>query len=570
MATDFFIAVDLGTTNTVMAYGRRNFNKSFGTEIIKIEQLDGNDNLKTDELLPSVLYKDHEGNLFVGLKAKQMKSLQSSRTISNSKRFMGTDQLFFIDNQEISPSMVAAEILKTCRIAASEQLNREEEEIEAITITVPASFSPSQVEDTILAAEAAGFIREKVMILTEPTAALLDYINTQSQRDSSDWDINFSETKRILVFDIGGGTCDVAVIDVTQNEENFDFTEKALSRYEDLGGTDFDIQTANYLFNQFLDEYHIDPGKLNTAQKKTIQDRLVVFAEIAKERISGKVKAAVNRGTNVDFLDNISYYENLIDFYDGEDIRFELTKKEFDTATHNLYHKPPRPIMNQRERERYKNFEEPIIQTLSQYNIPTESIDYVFMTGGMSKYIEVQNRVREILNKPLIFPSDEMSCVAVGAAVFHYYTIETKKTHGTKNASNTNNMGPIIKPILNEVLAEAIMIDINEGLPRVIVPANNRLPMKGVLNGVLKTTSPGGLTVNIFAGRDEYDSEMRIQKAHEVRFNLAVPTGTSLDIEYDINTNKALQMWLIVNGSTSQRIALKMQSDVKLISDIPE
>lgn len=558
-----YIAIDLGTTNTVLSYGKSYINGFFGAEVVRIPQYDNNRNMQSEELLPSVFFIDYDGEIYVGKLAKWMRSQQSSRVIYNSKRFMGTEINWEIDGNVIRPKDVACEILKKCKNAAERALMRPE--ITGAVITVPASFNTDQIRDTIEAAVMAGFDKDNIQILSEPTAALIDFINDQSMLVPEERMIDFSTTKRIMVFDIGGGTCDVSIIDVKQNDKNISFNEKAVGRYDELGGVDFDSRAANYLLNKFFNDYKIDPGSVEKDNLKEMVNNLIIFCENAKEFISSEIKMKTDYGI-IDDFDQIEFSLNIPNFYNGQMYSFTMTKREFDEATKNLYYKSNKIINHQKELMKYKNIEDPILNTLKDYGTPIESIDYVFLTGGMSQYIEVKNRVKEITGKQIIFSQRPLEAVARGAAIYHYYSIEISKENELAklddcvSADIEEGMGTSIST--NSVLAEAIMIDVNEGLPKVIIHANQEVPYHDVIKREFKVSSPTGIKIDIYAGKDEFDSGMRIQRSYTGKFDYPVKTGTPIDIEYNIDHNKYLTMRVIVNDALRQRVEIGVESDI--------
>lgn len=558
-----YIAIDLGTTNTVLSYGKSYINGFFGAEVVRIPQYDNNRNMQSEELLPSVYFVDYDGEVYVGKLAKWMRSQQSSRVIYNSKRFMGTEINWEIDGKSIRPKDVACEILKKCKNAAERALMRPE--ITGSVITVPASFNTDQIRDTIEAAVMAGFDKDNIQILSEPTAALIDFINDQSMLVPEERMIDFSTTKRIMVFDIGGGTCDVSIIDVKQNDKNISFNEKAVGRYDELGGVDFDSRAANYLLNKFFNDYKIDPGSVEKDSLKEMINNLIIFCENAKEFISSEIKMKTDYGIEDDF-DKIEFSLNIPNFYNGQMYSFTMTKREFDEATKNLYFKSNKIINHQKELIKYKNIEDPILNTLKDYGIPIESIDYVFLTGGMSQYIEVKNRVKEITGKQIIFSQRPLEAVARGAAIYHYYSIEISKENELAklddcvSADVEESMETSIST--NSVLAEAIMIDVNEGLPKVIIHANQEVPYHDIIRKEFKVSSPTGIKIDIYAGKDEFDSSMRIQRSYTGKFDYPVKTGTPIDIEYNLDHNKYLTMRVIVNDALRQKIEIGVESDI--------
>ena len=560
------IGIDLGTTNTVVAKGQKHI-YGFGATTIEIPQRDetGN-NVVFSKGFASVLYK-RKGEKIVesGLFAKAQKINQPLRTIYNTKRYMGLEHTWKIDDMEFKARDVAAEILRVCKLQSEKTFaNRQ---IDGVTISVPASFTNDQIRDTKIAAQKAGFKEEQIKIVTEPTAALISYINELSLQDESDREIDFSITKRILVFDIGGGTCDVCIVDVEQNGINISLKEKGVGRYEELGGVDFDERAAEFLFNKYLNENSINPEILNMEERAVIENKLVAFCERAKEKFSRDIELFGDIMND----EKLKYEYIFESFYDEKDEKFSITKKEFDTATASLYFRPKVKIKDSTQISRYKNIEEPIIKTLKDYNIDVNSIDYVFLTGGMSQYKNIKERVLEIMklneNKIIIAPNPMDAC-AIGAAIYYYYSIDIDKVKVNEKPiidpepTEPNQEGTSI--IDNPITSEAIMIDLVKGLPKVVIQKGTQVPCEGEIIGEFRTASPSGIKINLYAGDNELDSKMRIQRAWRGSFDPPVKIGTPADIYYKIDKFKDLTFKIVVNdGLCDQEFELLSETDIK-------
>lgn len=546
------IGIDLGTTNTVVSKGNKT-NFGYLSETIEITQYNEAKNVVKSKQLPSVLFKNKNENMrYIGLWSKSQKIKQPSRTISNAKRFMGLETTWKIDDEVFNAKDVATEILKVCRINAEKQFINKQ--IDGVTITVPASFTNDQIRDTREAAINAGFHQDGIKIITEPTAAMISYINDLNMIDEEERPVDFSEPKNILVFDIGGGTCDVCVIEIVKDNLDITVKEKAVGRYEELGGIDFDKLAAEKLLNNFLNENKISKENLTDEQYNIMSNKLLVFAEKAKEKFS----------IDIDLFGELitpetSVYEYTFEnFYDNQDQKFKLSKKEFDDATKSLYYKPKSRTKDNTEKHKEKNIEDPIINTLKDYKISTKDIDYVYLTGGMSQYKNIKERVQEILNlseNKIIYAKNPMDVCAMGAAIYHYYSV---KFEDRKNEVNDiidvyeNDIVPDVKTIISE----SIMIDLVNGLPEIVIPKGTQVPCEGVIKEKFKTSSPSGIKINIYAGEDNLDSQMRIQKSWRTTFNTPVATGTDLDIYYNVDEYKELRFKIIVNDFLKQEFEL--------------
>ena len=546
-----YFGIDLGTTNTVVSKGNVLFNGLIQSQIIQIMQVDENKSPTTEFILPSVLYVDENGKEYVGKIAKDIKSKASKKVLYNTKRYIGSNKTWKLRDKDYTSKDVAKQILKTCR--DSMRRYNQGKEVDSVTITVPASFNTDQIKDTKDAAMEIGF--KNVNLIPEPTSALIDFINEQSNLIESQRSVQLDETKRILVFDLGGGTCDIAIVDVTQNGRKVEFTEVAIGRYDELGGIDFDNKVALVKLDEFLQKYNLRYNSLNKEDRENMVRHLRIFAEKAKERISSDIEM------NCYFGESFDHY--IMDFYGDDPVQFSINKEEYDDAIKEFFIKSKQT--NKRlEEENQKNIVDPILNTLRDYNINKDSIDYLFLTGGMTKYQLVREKIKEILelnDNQIINSTDPLSSVAKGAAIYDYYeTTINRKFENLVNNEDKVTVKNEKKFELTRVLAEAIMIDVKQGLPVVIINSNQEVPYEGKLKGALRTTSPSGIEINLYAGINQFDSKMRIQRKYKAYFKTPKKPGTLIDINFSIDKDKYLRLYVDVDG---ERIELKQEVDLK-------
>lgn len=552
-ADETYFGIDLGTTNTVVSKGNLLFNGLIQSQIIQVMQVDENKCSTTEFILPSVLYADENGKEYVGKIAKDIKSKASKKVLYNTKRYIGSNKIWRLGEVEYTSKDVAKQILKTCR--DSMKRYNQGKNVESVTITVPASFNTDQIKDTKDAALEIGF--KNVNLIPEPTSALIDFINEQSNLIEIQRQVDLTKSTRILVFDLGGGTCDIAIVDVIQNGRKVEFTEVAIGRYDELGGIDFDNKVALVKLNEFLEKYNLDYNSIDKEDREHMVRHLRIFAEKAKERISSDIEM------NCYFGESFDHY--IMNFYGEDPVQFCINKEEYDEAIEDFFIKSS-PSNKRSDEEMQKNIVDPILNTLRDYDISKDSIDYLFLTGGMTKYQLVRDKIRKILNlkeNQIINSTDPLSSVAKGAAIYDYYEtvinrvqVEPQQILHHEEVSVTDDK----KFELTRVLAEAIMIDVKEGLPVVIINSNQEVPYEGKLKGALRTTSPSGLEINLYAGIDQYDSKMRIQRKYKAYFKTPKKPGTPIDIDFSIDKDKYLRLSVDVDG---EKIELKQEVDLK-------
>jgi len=560
-----YLGIDLGTTNTVVSRSFVDSDNKLVTEVIQIGQM-CNDNWEKYDTLPSMVYFDTDGavgdvqgGIIVGREAKRQREQDKANVVTNAKRFMGTRHVWEIDGVRYEAKDIAAMVLQHCKKTIDREGNMN---YESVVITVPASFNPEQIADTLKAAKQAGFEDDQVIIKHEPTAALLSFIDGEAKKSAKDRYIDFSDTKRILVFDLGGGTCDTSVIDVQVGNKELHFTEVGIGRYQELGGIDFDSRLAEGLLNTYFRENRILEGEIPPEEQERLYDRLLLAAEKIKEKLSGTIYTKLSMDDSAD-VESIQVKLNVPDFYGGKPYRITLTKADYDKYTEKLYRDDNVHYKKFEDMDKNKNIIGVVRKTLEDYNIEKSSIDYVFMTGGMSKFITVRERLEAYLGRPVISPENPMDAVARGASIYRHYSIreDKKERGGTPSARKGTCEESIVDTMM---LAEAVLLDMNEGLPRVIIPKQTVVPYEGEITGEFRTTSPAGVKLNIYAAENEMDSSMRIQKCIEKYFTFPVESGTPFDIRYKINENKAIDMCIIINDSHKQELDISIRSDVKI------
>ena len=347
--SETILGIDLGTTNSEVAVIRD------GKPVVLEE--DG------DALVPSVVGLSEDGRLLVGKAARNQYALAPERTIKSIKRKMGEDVKVKLGDQEYTPQEISAMILRTLKDRASRLLG---EEINKAVITVPAYFNDAQRQATHEAGELAGF--EVKRILNEPTAASLTY------------DPNQTELQRMLVYDLGGGTFDVSIV------QSQDGVIEVLSSHGDtqLGGDDFDQLLVDHICNAFQQEHQVDL-KANLNSKA----RALKAAEEAKKQLSFHPFAKIE--------------EEFIAEKDGQalHLNMEISREEYEELITPLLE---RTMSN-------------VQQALNDCNLTGSQIDKVVLVGGSTRTPLVTRLLEERLGQPALQEVNPDLCVAMGAAI---------------------------------------------------------------------------------------------------------------------------------------------------------
>lgn len=344
------IGIDLGTTNSVVAVME-------GGEPVVIANTEGN------RLTPSVVGFSKTGERLVGQLAKRQAVSNPDRTISSIKRYMGTDHKVKIDDKEYNPQQISAMILQKLKADAEAYLG---ETVTKAVITVPAYFSDSQRQATKDAGTIAGL--EVMRIINEPTAAALAY------------GLDKGEDHTILVFDLGGGTFDVSILELGDGV----FEVKATSGNNRLGGDDFDERIMNWLITEFKKENGIDLS----GDKMAVQ-RLREAAEKAKIELSGVLTTNIN----LPFI--------TADQTGPKHLDINLSRAKFDELTADLVEATMGPTR----------------QALSDAGLSAKDIDKVILVGGSTRIPAVQEAIKKSLGKEPHRGVNPDECVAIGAAI---------------------------------------------------------------------------------------------------------------------------------------------------------
>ncbi|MCA9798990.1 MAG: molecular chaperone DnaK [Cyanobacteria bacterium HKST-UBA04] len=344
------VGIDLGTTNSVVSVME-------GGKPTVIANAEGG------RTTPSVVGFSKSGEILVGQLAKRQAVLNPERTIASIKRHMGTDHKTKIDDKDYTPQEISALILRKLKSDASAYLG---EEVRKAVITVPAYFNDSQRQATKDAGKIAGL--EVLRIINEPTAASLAY-GLESKKDET-----------ILVFDLGGGTFDVSVLEVGDGV----FEVKSTSGDTRLGGDDFDEAVMSWLVDEFKKQEAID-----LKNDKQAMQRLKEAAEKAKCELSTVTETHIS----LPFL--------TADQNGPKHLEISLSRALFNELTKSLA-------------ERCRG---PVEQALRDANLSSSQIDEVVLVGGSSRIPAIQELVKTITGKDPHQGVNPDEVVAIGAAI---------------------------------------------------------------------------------------------------------------------------------------------------------
>ena len=344
------IGIDLGTTNSCVAVME-------GGKPVVINNAEG------ARTTPSVVAFTKTGERVVGEPAKRQAVTNADKTISSIKRHMGSDYKVTIDDKKYSPQEISAMVLQKLKADAESYLG---EKVTEAVITVPAYFSDAQRQATKDAGRIAGLDVKR--IINEPTAAALSY------------GLDNEHEQKIMVYDLGGGTFDVSIIEIGDGV----IEVLATAGDNQLGGDDFDNVITDYMLKEFKNQEGVD-----LSSDKMAMQRLKEAAEKAKKELS----ASTTTNINLPFITATAEGPKHFDM--------DLTRAKFDELTSHLVERTAAPVQT----------------ALKDAGLSASELDKVLLVGGSTRIIAVQDKVKMLTGKEPFKGINPDECVAVGASI---------------------------------------------------------------------------------------------------------------------------------------------------------
>ena len=467
------IGIDLGTTNSVVSVIE-------GGEPTVITNPEGS------RITPSVVGFTKDGQRLVGQLAKRQAVSNPDRTISSIKRHMGENYKVSIDDKNYTPPEISAMVLQKLKADAEAYLG---ETVKQAVITVPAYFNDSQRQATKDAGTIAGL--EVLRIINEPTAAALAY------------GLDKDNDETILVFDLGGGTFDVSILELDEHT----FEVKATSGDTHLGGDDFDKKIMDWMVAEFKRDNGIDLSK-----DKMSAQRLIEAAEKAKIELSSMTSTNIN----LPFI--------TADASGPKHLDLTLTRAKFDDLTRDLVERTMGPTRN----------------AMKDAGLTGNDIDKIILVGGSSRIPAVQNAIREILGKEPSKGINPDECVSIGAAI--------------QGGVLAGEFGKGNEILLLDVTPLSLGIETLGGVCTKIIERNTTIPTQK--SQVFSTAADGQTSVEIHVLQGE--REMAAGNKTLGRFVLSdippAPRGVpQIEVTFDIDRNG------IVNVSAKDKSTGKEQ-----------
>ena len=448
------IGIDLGTTNSVVAVME-------GGEPTVITTQEGG------RLTPSVVGFTKNGERLVGQLAKRQAVSNPERTISSIKRHMGTKYTVTIDGKDYTPEQISAMILEKMKGDAERYLG---EKVTEAVITVPAYFNDSQRQATKDAGRIAGLDVKR--IINEPTAAALAY------------GIDKSDDKTVLVYDLGGGTFDVSILELGDGV----FEVKSKTGDTHLGGDDFDHRIMDWMTDEFKKQNGIDL----TGDKMAMQ-RIREAAEKAKIELSSMMTTNIN-------LPFITAGAN-----GPQHLDMDLTRAKFDSMTSDLVDRTIQCVHT----------------ALSDAKMTVNDIDKILLVGGSSRIPAVQEAIKRVLGKEPAHGVNPDECVAVGAAIQAGVLA-----------------GDVKDVLLLDVTPLSLGIETMGGVFTRIIDRNTTIPTSKKQIFSTATDNQPSVDIHVLQGEREMAADNKTLGRFELSGIPAAPRGVpQIEVAFDIDAN---------------------------------
>lgn len=470
------IGIDLGTTNSCMAYMEN------GKAVI-IPNGEGN------KTTPSIVAFTSDGKRLVGENAKRQAVTNPGNTISSIKREMGTGFRKTVNGKAYSPQEISAMVLQKLKIDAEAYL---QEKVTEAVITVPAYFNDAQRQATKDAGRIAGL--EVKRIINEPTAAALAY------------GLENSYGQKVMVFDLGGGTFDVSIIEIGNG------VIEVLSTSGDnhLGGDDFNDCVAKYIVEEF----------------KRIEGIDLTHDQVAMQRINeAGEKAKIELSTMVTTIVNLPFITNTNT--GPKNLEIELTRAKFNDLTKNLVDRIVIPMQN----------------ALNDARLTPEELNKIILVGGSSRIPAVQDKIKEITGKEPSKSLNPDECVALGAS------IQGGKLSG--DVSTTGNFDVL----LLDVTPLTLSIETVGGVATPLIERNTTIPTSHSQTFTTSANFQTQVEINVLQGeRPLAKDNKNLGKFKLKKIKRAMRGVPQIEVTFDIDANG------IVNVSAKDLASGNMQS----------
>ena len=533
-----FVGIDFGTSTTVVSIASQ---EQDGVKIktlpIKLTQILEDGTIYQSEKLPSVIAW-YNGKLLVGEGASNLKyTLTKGKNIWFSfKMEIGEDLGAKYYNSEVgdvegikirNPKDCVRVFFMYLRMLITKYCkdNGLSENIH-YAVSIPASFEANQRKELMEALETNGMTISKQSLIDEPNAAFISYVH-DSEDSEKPLLISPHYNSKVLVFDFGGGTCDISILEIGKSATGLYSKNIAISKFTKLGGDDVDrYLTYKYIMPRFFEYNHVKPEDFRTKEKQYIATQLYKVAERLKILMCRRIANQMYQ------LEIPLHYKNstecetisvpvMIETMKGNlsQNNFILTANEL-ADTMQVFSKKSRIATQIKGQEDYNNIFMPINSAIEKANIEREEIDYVLLIGGSAQNPFIQEALKkEFVDSQILVPQDLQTHVSKGAAIHSLL------------------MNGMNKCIIQPITSEPILVITKDVHPRVILPAGSTIPSDTVLINDLVTSRDN---------QDVIELPICVGSTNKMLFNLkielqgGVPINTPVQIVLEVNADKLL------------------------------
>ena len=483
------IGIDLGTTNSCVATLE-------GGQAVVIPNSEGS------RTTPSVVAFAKDGERLVGITAKRQAVTNSERTVLSVKREMGTDWSKEIDDDDYTPQEISAFVLQKMKSDAEEYLGRE---VSQAVITCPAYFTDAQRKATQDAGRIAGL--EVLRIINEPTAAALAY------------GVDKDEDQTILVFDLGGGTFDVSILEIYQVDGQPQIEVKATSGDNRLGGDDFDEAVIDWIVSEYKKSSGIDLS--NDLQAMS---RLREAAEKAKIELSGTSSTQVNLP--------------FITMRDGqpEHLDMTLSRAKFDDLTADLINRTMKPTR----------------RSMKDAGVKAGDIDKILLVGGSTRIPAVQDAIEKETGKPPFKGINPDEAVAIGAA------LQAGIIVGDEGVTDV---------LLLDVTPLTLGIETLGGVMTTMIERNTTIPPRRSETFSTAADNQPAVEVHVLQGEREFAKDnITLGRFHLMGIPPAPRGIPQIEVTFDIDANGIVNVSAKDLGTGAEQ-SIKIESQTSLSED---
>lgn len=557
MKKNYYCAIDLGTTNTTLAFGMINPRTGkLDAKCMKLKMKLAEGGIGKKEVVPSCVLIDinDKGEIVptVGPYAKHMNNITPQNVVISTKSEMGKNHTYEIEGKELSPVDISSYILDFVLKNAKEYFKERPDDI---VITVPASFDSEMRTDTINAAKKVGIkVTEddgsyRNILLDEPRAALHNFINSLEKGELPETIIDINTPKNVLVYDLGGGTLDVSLHKVWRNQNGeVQFEDYAISLHTLVGGDNFDKLFTDYLYSRIENKI----SDITEAEKERCLSKLRILAENAKMDMTTQffenkmmeidndiemeiTQANIHDNIAIDELVTEEEYEEIVESLMGNEFTLDSVKDLEDGE-----------IMDS------KNIIYPILDVLAKANEKAGEqvrVDAVLLNGGMTKLPLIQRRLENFFKITPISLQDPDLSVALGGVYYHY------------------NLHNGLKP--KTILNDSIGIEVDGGRVEHLAKAGVTLPYKSKVFDKFSIEREGVSRLDLpfyLGSRNDTLEPNRKIADRSIKFDKVLSTSDKVSLQLEINEASIITTCIWINGDKNNRRI--MEVDSKNIEDM--